>query len=185
MRTKTKVTMAASFVGVVAMAAAAFGQAGAPSGTDDETVQNDRRAAAHERAGRDGCGPEHAGRRAARLVHSETKVKTPNGFALFTIDHGTVTAVDHSAKKITIERSDGEKVTATAVDETQVCKDGEKAAFDAIKVGDHARLVSVRSERFTGLRRIVVVTPGSEPAAPERSPKHDAAPEGSSDQKAG
>lgn len=184
MRTRTKLTVAASFVGVVAMAAAAFGQAGAPSGTDDETAQRDGRAAAQERAGRDGCGPDHVGRRAARLVHSETKVNTPEGFALFTIDHGTVTAVDHSDKKITIERADGEKVTATAVDETQVCKDGEKAAFDSIKVGDRARLVSVRSERFTGLRRIIVVTPGSEPAPPER-PNRDAAPEGSSEEKAG
>ncbi|MGH2726148.1 MAG: hypothetical protein ACRDKS_04145 [Actinomycetota bacterium] len=182
---RTRMTLAASFVGVVAMAAAAFGQTGAPSGTGEEKTQNERRAGANERAGRDGCGPDHAGRRAARLVHSETKVKTPQGFALFTIDHGVVTSIDHSAKKMTIKRSDGEHVTATAVDETQVCKDGKKAAFDSIKVGDHARLVSVRSERFTGLRRIVVITPGSEPAAPDRAPKRDAAPEGSSDQKAG
>ncbi len=186
MRLKTKATLAASFVGVVAMAAAAFGQAGAPSGTDEQkTPQSERRAAAGERAGREGCGPDHVGHRAARLVHSESKVQTPEGFALFTIDHGTVTAIDHSAKKITIKRADGEHVTATAVDETQVCKDGSKAAFDSIKVGDRARLMSVRSERFTGLRRIVVVTPGSEPAAPERAPKRDAAPEGSSDQKSG
>ncbi|MGH2794756.1 MAG: hypothetical protein ACRDKG_10680 [Actinomycetota bacterium] len=183
MRIKTKLTLAASFVGVVAMAAAAFGQAGSDSGSGDEK-QADRRAAA-ARDG-DGCGGpgDRAGRRPFRLVHSESKVKTPEGFALLTVDQGKVTAVDHSDKKITIERADGEKVTATAVDETNICKDGKKAAFDSIKVGDLARLMSVRSERFTGLRRIAIHTPGSEPAAPER-PNRPAAPEGSSDQQSG
>ena len=185
MRTRTKFTLASSFVGVVAMAAAAFGQAGAPSGTDEKKAPEGDRPAAAARD-RDRCGPEHAGRRAGRLVHSESKVGFEEGFALITIDHGTVTAVDHSAKKITIKRSDGETVTATAVEETNICKDGKKASFDAIKVGDLARLVAARSERFTGLRRIGIHTPGAEPAAPERSKQRPAAPEGSSsDQTAG
>lgn len=182
MGTKTKITLAASFVGVVAMAAAAFGQSGGgsePGG--DKSPENDRRAPAAR--DRDGCGPDHAGRRAARLVHSESKVKLQEGFAIITVDHGTVTAVDHAEKKITIERSDGETVTATAVDETNICKDGKKAAFDSIKAGDLARLISIRSDRFTGLKRIGILTPGSEPA--ERSRRRPAAPEGSSDRKAG
>jgi len=185
MRTRTKLTLASSFVGVVAMAAAAFGQAGPGSGSEeDKAPKGDRPAAAAK--GGDGCRREHAGRRAGRLVHSESKVQLREGFGVITVDTGKVTAVDHSAKKITIKRSDGETVTATAVDETNVCKDGKKASFDAIKVGDLARLMSIRSERFTGLRRIGAFTPGSEPAAPERSKERPAAPEGSSsEQKAG
>ena len=180
MRVKTKLTLAASFVGVVAMAAAAFGQAGGEpdSGSGDEK-RADRAAAARDG---DKCGgPDRIGRRPFRVVHSESKVKTPEGFALITVDQGKVTAVDHSDKKITIERADGEKVTAAAVDETNICKDGKKAAFDSIKVGDLARLVSVRSERFTGLRRIGIHTPGSEPAATER-PARPSAPEASPEQ---
>ena len=182
MGTKTKLTLAATFVGVVAMAAAAFGQAGGGSGDDpasgSDEARRERRAAAAQ--DRDRCGGDRDGfpRRAGRVVHSETKVKVPEGFAILTVDTGTVTAIDHADKQITIERLDGEKVTATAVDETVVCKDGEKAAFDSIKVGDRARLLSVRSERFTGLRRIGVHSPGNEPAEPERRRP----PEGSPDQ---
>lgn len=183
MRTKTKATLAASFVAVVAMAAAAFGQAGAPSSSDEGTSQgNERRAQASK--DHEGCGPDRVGRRAARLVHSEAKVKFPEGFGIVTIDHGKVTAIDHADQTITIERADGEKVTATAVDETIVCKDGEKAAFDSIKAGDVARLMQVRSERFTGLRRIAAVTPGSEPE-PGGRPAKPAPPERSSDQSSG
>ena len=180
---KTKLTLAASFVGVVAMAAAAFGQAGGGSGDEpgsgSDEARRERRAAAAQDRERCGGDREDFPRRARRVVHSETKVKVPDGFAIMTVDAGKVTAVDHADKKITIERLDGESVTATAVDETVVCKDGEKAAFDSIKVGDHARLLHVRSERFTGLRRLGVHSPGSEPAAPER-PRDP--PEGSSDQ---
>lgn len=181
MNGKTKLTLAASFVGVVAMAAAAFGQSGGGSGEEgsgSEPSRGARRAAAQEQRERCGGGDrEDFPRRARRVVHSETKVKAPEGFAILTVDTGTVTAIDHADKTITIERLDGESVTATAVDETVVCKDGAEATFDAIKVGDHARLLSVRSERFTGLRRIGVHSPGSEPDEPERP-----APEGSADQ---
>lgn len=182
MKGKTKLTLAASFVGVVAMAAAAFGQSGGgsvdASGSGSDEARRERRAAAAQ--DRERCGDrEDFPRRARRVVHSETKVKVPDGFAIMTVDAGTVAAVDHADKKITIERLDGETVTATAVDETVVCKDGEKAAFDSIKVGDHARLLHVRSDRFTGLRRIGVHSPGNEPGEPER-PRD--LPEGSSDQ---
>ncbi len=178
MRTRTKLTLASSFVGVVAMAAAAFGQAG-PGGSEEEKAPKGDRPAASAK-GKDGCRPDQGGRRAGRLVHSESKVQLREGFGQITVDTGKVTAVDHSAKKITIKRSDGETVTATAVDKTNVCKDGKKSSFGAIKVGDFARLMSIRSERFTGLRRIGAFTPGSEPAAPERSKERPAAPEGSS-----
>jgi hypothetical protein len=179
MRTRTKLTLASSFVGVVAMAAAAFGQAGPGGGSEEDKAPKGDRPAASAKD-RDGCRPQSAKGRAGRLVHSEAKVQLREGFGLVTIDTGKVTAVDHSAKKITIKRADGETVTATAVDETNICKDGKKASFDAIKVGDFARLMSIRSERFSGLRRIGVFTPGSEPAAPERSKERPAAPEGSS-----
>ena len=93
-------------------------------------------------------------------------MKAPAGFANITVDQGTITAID--GKKVTIKRLDGETVSATAVDETKVCKDGKPSTVGALKAGDHARLVQVRSERFTGLRKIAAVTPGSESSAPAR-----------------
>jgi hypothetical protein len=171
MTTKSKLVLAGSFVGVVAMAVAAFGQTGTPSDeatprarrTPTQEQREARRAQRADRRDERRCDGR-ATRRVGRLVHSDAKVKTPNGFAVLTIDQGEITSIDHSAKKLTIKRLDGESVTAAAVDETKVCKDGRPSSFDALKVGDHARLMQVRSERFTGLRRIAAVTPGSEPA---------------------
>lgn len=160
---KTKVALAGTFVGVVAMAATAFGQTGSDSGsgTDEGSERpRERRAAAAQRRDGDRCGSP--GPRARRLVHSETKMKVQEGFAVATVDQGEITAIDHGAKKITVKRLDGQSVTRTATDETNVCKNGDPASFDSLKVGDQARLVYVRSERFTGLRKIVAVTPGSE-----------------------
>ena len=161
MGTKTKITLAASFVGVVAMAATAFGQQSTPT-----PGAEGNRPRAERRTDDNGCGPERASRRARRVVHSEAKVRVPDGFALVTVDQGKVTAVGDDS--ITIERADGEKVTATTTDETKICKDGQPSSLDKIEVGDHARLVQVRSERFNGLRRIAVLSPGSEPAPEER-----------------
>jgi hypothetical protein len=168
MGTKTKVALAGTFVGLVAMSAAAFGQTGSGSGTPTAPgAPRERRAAAAEKRGDQRCG-KLDGRRARRLVHNEAKIKAPAGFANITVDQGTITAID--GKKVTIKRLDGESVSATATDKTKVCKDGKVANFDALKKGDHARLVQVRSERFTGLRRIAAVSPGSESSAPPASP---------------
>ena len=93
-------------------------------------------------------------------------MKAPDGFANLTVDQGTISAID--GKKVTIKRLDGETVSATATDETKVCKDGKPSTVGALKIGDHARLGQVRSERFTGLRKIAAVTPGSESSAPAR-----------------
>jgi len=166
MGTKTKVALAGTFVGLVAMSAAAFGQDGSGSGTPTEqssprerrAAGAERRAAAAERRANGRC-PTLDGRRARRLVHSDSKLKAPAGFADVTVDQGVITALD--GKTVSIKRLDGESVSATATDETKVCKDGKVSTFSALKKGDHVRLVSFRSERFTGLRRIVAVTPGS------------------------
>jgi hypothetical protein len=168
MGTKTKIALAGTFVGLVAMSAAAFGQTGSGSdpSSSTNTSRRPRAAAAEGRAARR-CS-RLDGRRAGRLVHSEAKVKAPAGFANITVDQGTITALD--GKKVTIKRLDGESVSATATDKTKICKDGEVVSFDALKTGDHARLVQVRSERFTGLRRIAAVSPGSESSAPPASP---------------
>ena len=168
---KTKVALAGTFVGVVSMAAAAFGQtgSGSGSGTDESSERpRERRAAAAQRRDGDRCGSP--GRRAGRLVHSETKIKVQQGFAVVTIDQGEITAIDHGAKKITIKRLDGQSVSRTATGETKVCKNGDPGSFDSLKVGDRARLVYVRSERFTGLRKIAAVTPGSEQDQPTGRP---------------
>jgi hypothetical protein len=171
MGTKTKIALAGTFVGLVAMSAAAFGQTG--SGSDPSSGSSsgarDRqrpRAAAEGRAARQ-CS-RLDGRRAGRLVHSEAKVKAPAGFANITADQGTITALD--GKKVTIKRLDGESVSATATDQTKICKDGEVVSFNALKTGDHARLLQVRSERFTGLRRIAAASPGSESSTPPAAP---------------
>lgn len=170
MGTRSKLALATAFVGVVVTAATAFGQTGSRTGEPSDTATDSatatetpraRRPAAAERRDGDRCGKPRA-RAVRRVVHSETKVKTQSGFAVMTVDAGEITAIDHADKTITIKRLDGESVSATATDETRVCKDGKAAAFDALKKGDLARLVSVQSEKFTGLRRIGAVTPGSE-----------------------
>jgi hypothetical protein len=171
MGTKTKLTLAASFVGVVVTAAAAFGQAGGSGSGEgpDSGTREERRRAASEQRDPNACGPVRAHPRLGRLVHSETKVQVKEGFALMIVDQGEVTAIDAGRKTLSIKRVDGETVRATATDETKVCKDGQKAAFEAIKVGDLARLVQARSPERNGLIRIYVRTPGSEPAAPQRT----------------
>ena len=158
---KTKLTLAVGFVGAVAIAAAAFGQAGsddpAPSAT--AAPRAPRRAAADPGHRRDGCGPVRA-RATRRVVHGDLKIATRAGsFANVTVDTGEITAIDHAAKTITIKRADGQTVTATAGDQTRVCLDGQPSSFDALKTGDHARLMQVRSDRFTGLRRSGAVSP--------------------------
>jgi uncharacterized low-complexity protein len=169
---KTKLVFAAGFVGVVAVAAAAFGQTNSsptPNAGTRSTPRSERRAAAARQRQEGRCG--RAGPRAVRrVVHGELKVKTSPGFAFVTIDTGEISAIDHAAKKITVKRLDGEVVTAVATDQTRVCKDGRASTFDALTVGDHARLVQIRSDRFTGLRRIGAITPGSEPASAGASP---------------
>jgi hypothetical protein len=176
MGTKSKTALAAGFLGAVAVAATAFGQSAPPSdgssprprATSPEQRQ-ERRAARTERRDERRCG-RPASDRARRLVHSESKVKAPSGFALITIDQGEITSIDSSAKKLTVKRLDGESVTVTASDETRVCKDGQQSTFASLKVGDRARLMRIRSERFTGLRRIMAVTPGSDSSGTPASP---------------
>lgn len=169
MGTKTKLTLAASFVGIVVTAAAAFGQAGGTGSEEGSGTPQERRRAAAEQRDPNACGPVRSHPRIGRLVHSETKIQIRDGFALMIVDQGEVTAVDHARKTLSIKRADGEAVRATATDETKVCKDGKVAAFDSIKVGDLARLVQARSPEKNGLIRIYVRTPGSEPAAPQRT----------------
>jgi len=177
MGTKSKLALAGAFVGVVVTAATAFGQTGSgtPETSANEGPRAKRAAMAQQRDG-DRCGKPRP-RAVRRVVHSETKLKTPAGFALVTVDAGEITSIDHTDKTITIKRLDGESVTATATDETKVCKDGKAVAFDSLKKGDLARLVSVRSEKFTGLRKIGAVTPGSAenepPARPARAAPFD------------
>jgi hypothetical protein len=173
---KSKLTLAAGFVGAVTLAAAAFGQAGG-TGASGSTPSagsapgQGRRAAATQQRQDRRCG--RAGPRAARrVVHGELKVATRAGsFAGITIDSGEITSIDHAADKLTIKRADGNSLTATATDKTKVCIDGQASTFDALKIGDRARLAQVRSERFTGLRRIVAVTDKAQSSAgPNASP---------------
>jgi len=172
MGTKTKVALAGTFVGLVAMTAAAFGQTGTGSSGGASTATSaprDRRAARADRQAATRC-PTTVPRRASRVVHRETMLKTPAGFATVIVDQGEITSIDHARKQLTIRRLDGQTVSATATDETKVCRDGKPSSFDALKVGDRARLGQVRSERFTGLRRIVALSPDAAASQPPASP---------------
>ncbi|MFY9589035.1 MAG: hypothetical protein WAT66_16455 [Actinomycetota bacterium] len=179
MGTRSKLALAGAFVGVVVTAATAFGQTGSSSpGSSTSPTERPRaqkRAALAEKRA-DRCRAPRP-RMTRRVVHSETKLKVPDGFANVTVDAGEITAIDHGDKTVTIKRLDGESVSATATNETKVCKDGDAVAFDSLKKGDVARLVSVRSEKFNGLRKIGAVTPGSAegeaPARPARGASDD------------
>ena len=161
---KTKLTLAVGFVGAVAIAATAFGQVGSdsPSSASSTAPRAPRRAAAdpaQRQRRQQRCAPVRP-RATRRVVHGDLKVATRAGsFANLTVDTGEITAIDDAAKTITVKRADGESVTATATDQTRVCLDGQASSFDALKAGDRARLVQVRSDRFTGLRRIGAVSP--------------------------
>ena len=133
MRWYWKATLALAFVGMVAMAAAAFGQTGSSSSTP----------AATSSAQQQGKGAARLGRLGNRVVHGDLKIKTPNGFANVKVDSGTVTAVDATARTITIKRADGQTVSVTAIDKTRVRKQGQKASFGDIKTGDLVQIIQI------------------------------------------
>jgi Cu/Ag efflux protein CusF len=156
---KTKLVAAAGFFGAVALAGAAFGQAGGDQG--------EQKARGAERARANACGPHGKAHLGGRLVHSDAKVQVPDGFATITVDRGEITAVDPSAKTVTIKRADGETVTGTASDQTKVCRNGEPAQLSDLKVGDRAGIVQVANGDRRGVRGIRAFSPDYQP--PRRS----------------
>ncbi|HJT38004.1 MAG TPA: hypothetical protein VJ818_06225 [Actinomycetota bacterium] len=126
-----KLTIALGFVGAVSMAAAAFAQSdsAAPAPTPSASAQTQARA----RLG--GLG--------RRIVHGDLSLNTRQGIVNATIDGGTVTSVDAGAHTLTIKRADGHSVSFTATDSTRVRKDGAKAAFSDIQVGDFVQVVQI------------------------------------------
>lgn len=181
MRTRTRLALAAGFVGAVATAATAFGQVGEgedqtgggpPRRPRSEGSERGREARRCGRVGRGTAG------RGGRVVHGELKVRAEEGFALVVIDVGSVTAVDHARKTLTVRRSDGQSVTATAGERTRVCKDGRPAAFDAIKVGDLARVVQVTRGGETVLRAVRAHSPEAERARAAQRPPGQGSPTG-------
>jgi len=139
MKTGLKTAIALAFVGVVAMAAAAFGQSGDPSGSP--SPGDAPRARADKPA-----GLRH------RAIHSETKVQTADGFATVIADFGEVTSV--SGNTVTIKRVDDETVTVTATGDTKVMRNGEQASVSDIKAGDRAHIVQVVEDGATTVRAI-------------------------------
>jgi len=162
---KWKITLAAGFVGAVGLAATALGQ---PGGGSVQTASNGSTVAAAsaspkaQRAGKECGGGARIGRRLARIVHSDTKINTKNGFATITVDTGKITSTDPSSKTLTITRADNETVTATASDATKVCKDGKAVGFGDLKVGDLALIVQGDRAGTHVVRRIGVRTPGQD-----------------------
>lgn len=169
MGTRWKTAVAAGFVGAVAVAATAFGQTGSPSPSPDPERQQ-RRLERRADGERGECGkPGPRVRRAARrLVHSETKLQVEGGFALVVVDTGTITAIDHGDKSLTIERADGVDVTVTAQDGTKICKDGAAVAFDKLKAGDRAGITRVTRDGTTRVRAIRAHTPSADAETPAR-----------------
>ena len=160
MRSWLKTIMVAAMVGVLALATVAVAQTDSPESDEKEKSAEERRDARRDRIKdrrhRDGCG-RHFGPKARKMVYSETKIQTEDGFALLLADVGEVTAVSESS--ITIQRADGETVSATANDETKVCYQGEKASLGDIQVGDKAALRRVRNGDETGLKAVFAGTP--------------------------
>lgn len=169
MMLRTKTALAAGFVLAVGVAATAFGQTGgsAPAGDPNAerpaAVQESARPDRPERpvCGRPGTrrGQDQRRRVARRLVHSETKVQTREGFATIIADRGTIASVDVDAKTVTIKRADDQTVTVTASDETRICKDGKPATLSDLKSGDLAGIVQGEKDGTRVVRRIAAHSP--------------------------
>jgi len=164
---KTKLTLGAVFAMLAVSAAAAFGQGGATSSPDPTAAPKHAHAGAKAHDGakaHEGCGHPGARRhhRGDRVVHGETKIQVDGGFATMTVDRGVVTAVDATAKTVSIKRADGETVSVTASDATKVCRDGKKATLADVKTGDHAGIMQGDKDG-THLVRAIRASSGAEP----------------------
>ena len=145
-----KLTIAVGFVGMVAMGAAAFAQSDSSSPAPAAAAS-----AQAPQAGR-------LGGLAGRIVHGDLTVNTRQGLATAKVDGGTVTAVDAGAHTLTIKRADGQSVSFTATDATRVRKEGEKASFSDIKVGDHVLVIQL--DRGNGFVVVAIRDRGTAPA---------------------
>ena len=133
-----KTAIALGFVGVVAMGAAAFGQSdsSSPAPAASSTAQAQSR--------------PRIGKLGNRIVHGDLTLNTRKGLVDAKIDGGKVTAVGANAHTLTIKRADGQSVSFTATDATRVRKNGEKATFGDIKVGDLVQVIQIdRGNGFT------------------------------------
>lgn len=166
----TRIALALGFVGAVALAGAAFGQAGGDGPPGDAPGD----APAFERAhGRPGPGGTHRGSRLRRnLVTGTMKVQTDDGFVTRRVDVGEITAVDGST--ITIRRADDETVTVTATDDARIRRDGEEAEVGDLQPGDRAHLIQADGGDGFVLRGVHAVSPE---AQAEREAEREAARE--------
>lgn len=167
MRGGSRLAMGLGFLVVAVTAAAAFGShgadeqsaLGAPAQQQDDGTQRLRQRAPGERCGgrtgRDHGRGRRGGRGAGRrLVHGEMKVEAREGFATAVVDAGEIVTLDDDASRVEIRRADGETVTATAGDDTRVCRDGRAVEFAALEVGDLAKIVEVTRDGETVVRGI-------------------------------
>lgn len=156
MKGTIRAATALAFLAVSVTAAAAFGtgDGGMPAaGGIQDRGEEAERGRPGDRCGRHGRGGRHGLHGAKRrLVTGESKVQVEGGFATVNVDVGEVTAVDGST--VTIERADGESVSATASDETRVCRDGSRVEVGAIQAGDTARITRVTRDGETQVRGI-------------------------------
>ena len=159
MRYTARLALALGFVGAVALAGTAVGQVGdAPDAGEPTRGPALRQDDARPKRGDDARAKRqrHPGMRGGRLVHGELTVVRGDGFATVILDQGRVTAVDADARRLTIERRDGESVSVTATDRTRIRRNREQATFADIQVGDVARIVRVDTGEQTVVRAIKV-----------------------------
>lgn len=149
-----RTVLVAAMVGLLALATAAIAQ------DSREEESEERKPPAAERLHRNGLRQRGHCRLRHRLVHSETKVQLEEGFGLRVLDVGEITGIDGNT--ITIERADGETVSATGDEDTRVCRNAERASLEDLQVGDRAALRQAGPEGELTLRAVMARSPDAE-----------------------
>ena len=160
----TRIALALGFVGAVALAGAAFGQAGNGGSSGDGFAHP----AGFGRMHHGGPGLRHD------IVTGTMKVQTDNGFVTRRVDTGEITEVGGST--ITIARADEETVSVTATDDTSIRRDGEEAEAGDLQAGDRAHLIQIDDGGGFVLRAVFALSPEAraerEAALEERRARH-------------
>lgn len=87
-----------------------------------------------------GAGPAWRHRLARRVAHGELTAKTKDGYGVFDVQRGEVTAVGPTS--ITLRSGDGFTGDYALTGDTRVVQKGTVSTIGAIKVGDRAALVA-------------------------------------------
>jgi hypothetical protein len=158
-RRKRVAAVSLAALSAVAGAAAGITQS---SATSTKTAKSSAKTVRHGTAGFPG-GPQ--GGPGGRAVHEVEEVLNKAGTAYIsqTVDNGEVTAVDSSARTITLEEGTSTVTYATPTIDipsgATVTLDGASSSLEALKAGDHAT-ISSSSEGTTVFATDSSFTPG-------------------------